>query len=175
MNVIVVAVDVGKWLGPLHYSSLTKHREPLPKCFRWSPISLNPEPAIGINSFTEAVIRRRPPPPVFHTSPFHSSRFFPLHLSTTSSNDNPSFHSAIPPFLHLRQPSKPRSPSPPELCSLSTSLVFITPSSLRFHLSISPLLWDGCSTNWDLLKMSLLTGWAGHSTALLIYPSSVLQ
>lgn len=103
MNVIVVAVDVGKWLGPLHYSSLTKHREPLLKCFRWSPISLNPEPAIGINSFTEAVIRS--PPfftPALSTRPVFFPSIFPPHLQTT-------IRPSIQPFLHFFTSASPQS------------------------------------------------------------------
>lgn len=119
---------------------------------------------MGINGFTEAVIcplprpTHPPPTPLFYPSPFHSSIFpsiFPPHLQTAIP---PSIH-PLPPFLHLLQRSKPRAhplrpasaKSPrPLFSSLHPRSVSIFPSR--------PGIRDGCSTNWDLLKMSLLTG-----------------
>lgn len=171
MNVIVVAVDVGKCPALLRCSFLTKQKEPLPKCFRWSLISLNPGPAIGINGGSHTL-------PPFFTPDFSIGPFFfflptSFHHIFKGQSVLPFSHSSIssPPTalkapLALSNRSPANSPSP-LFSSLHPRSVSIFPSR--------PLLWDGCSTNWDLLKMSFLTGWAGHSAALLIYPSSVLQ
>lgn len=100
-----------------------------------------------------------PIPPSFHCFFKHQS-LLPLCRSSIPSSP---------------QPSKPPLLSPPKLCWVSPSLAFITPSSLCFHLSVSPQVQDGCGSHWDLLKMSLLTDWMRHFTALLIYPSSAPQ
>lgn len=122
---------------------------------------------IWINSFPEAFIHLSSP----HINPFPPSYHFIFSLLQIL------IPPSIFPFLHL-------------FISLSFKVSFTLFTQALFNLHIPcfhhftlPLfpsfhlspIQDGYSSNWDLLKMSLLTDWERHSTALLIYPSSVLQ
>lgn len=130
-------------------------------------ITLKPRLVIWINSFTEPFVHLSIP----HVNPFHPPFLssFPLLLQT-------SVPPSILPFLHLFiLLSLKVSFCLSKFNKISLSLVFITPCSLCFHLSISRLAQEGCICNWDLLKMSFLTDGMRHSTALLIYPSSALK
>lgn len=141
---------------------------PLPttsqRFFRGGLISPKSRLVVLINSFLKPFLRFS----IHQFGPFH----WPISPSASSNICSP-FHSAIPPFLHL--PIHQTSLFFVHPSSVKSPRALITQSLLHFHLSISPQVKDWLSGRWDLLKMSLLTDWMRHCTAVLIYPSSVLQ
>lgn len=67
----------------------------------------------------------------------------------------------LEPFVHLPTPHFLQT----LLCSIHPPKSWeISLFSLCLHLSVSPQVQDGCSSQWDPLKMSLLTDWMRHST-----------
>lgn len=141
MKVIVVAVDVGKWLALLHYSFLIRWNEFTEMFSRW-PDCAKFWWIIWVNSLVESLIHHRsshlPFPSLF-------SSYFP------SSNT-----CSILPFLHLFISVTSTSLSAHALLNFPP-LVFICPR-LRSHLSIPAQVGDAFGSNWDFFE-DVLCGW----------------